>query len=55
MSRVSRKHQATLPVSVLKDAGLDEGDEVVIRAIGRWLHVALGKLPTDRYIPCIYN
>ena len=35
MSRVSRKHQVTLPVSVLKDAGLSAGDEVVIRAIGR--------------------
>jgi AbrB family looped-hinge helix DNA binding protein len=34
MSRVSRKHQVTLPVSVLKDAGLAAGDEVVIRAIG---------------------
>jgi AbrB family looped-hinge helix DNA binding protein len=35
MSRVSRKHQVTLPVSVLKDAGLAAGDEVVIRVIGR--------------------
>jgi bifunctional DNA-binding transcriptional regulator/antitoxin component of YhaV-PrlF toxin-antitoxin module len=34
MSNVSRKHQVTLPVSVLKDAGLAAGDEVVIRAIG---------------------
>ena len=35
MSRVSRKHQVTLPVSVLRDAGVSAGDEVVIRAVGR--------------------
>ena len=35
MSRVSSKHQVTLPVRVLKDAGLSAGDEVVIRAVGR--------------------
>ncbi len=35
MSRISRKHQVTLPISVLKDAGLAAGDEVVIRAVGR--------------------
>lgn len=34
MSKVSRKHQVTLPVRVLKDAGLAAGDEVVIRVIG---------------------
>jgi bifunctional DNA-binding transcriptional regulator/antitoxin component of YhaV-PrlF toxin-antitoxin module len=35
MSKVSRKHQVTLPVRVLKDAGVAAGDEVVIRATGR--------------------
>jgi AbrB family looped-hinge helix DNA binding protein len=35
MSKVSSKHQITLPVRVLKDAGLSAGDEVVIRAVGR--------------------
>ncbi|MBV9464684.1 MAG: AbrB/MazE/SpoVT family DNA-binding domain-containing protein [Solirubrobacterales bacterium] len=35
MSKVSSKHQVTLPVRVLKDAGLSAGDEVVIRAVGR--------------------
>ncbi len=35
MSKVSSKHQVTLPVRVLEDAGLKAGDEVVIRVIGR--------------------
>jgi bifunctional DNA-binding transcriptional regulator/antitoxin component of YhaV-PrlF toxin-antitoxin module len=35
MSKVSRKHQVTLPVAVLKEAGLTAGDEVLIRAVGR--------------------
>jgi bifunctional DNA-binding transcriptional regulator/antitoxin component of YhaV-PrlF toxin-antitoxin module len=35
MSKVSSKHQVTLAVSVLRDAGLTAGDEVVIRAVGR--------------------
>jgi AbrB family looped-hinge helix DNA binding protein len=34
MSRVSSKHQVTLPASVLRDAGLAAGDEVVIRVAG---------------------
>lgn len=33
MSKVSRKHQVTLPVRVLRDAGVAAGDEVVIRAV----------------------
>ncbi len=37
MSRVSRKHQVTIPVRVLREAGLAAGDEVVIRASGRGL------------------
>lgn len=34
MSRVSSKHQVTIPVRVLEEAGLRAGDEVVIRARG---------------------
>jgi bifunctional DNA-binding transcriptional regulator/antitoxin component of YhaV-PrlF toxin-antitoxin module len=34
MSRVSGKHQVTIPVRVLREAGLAAGDEVVIRASG---------------------
>jgi bifunctional DNA-binding transcriptional regulator/antitoxin component of YhaV-PrlF toxin-antitoxin module len=34
MSKVSRKHQVTIPVQVLRDAGLSAGDDVVIRAAG---------------------
>lgn len=32
MSRVSSKRQVTIPARVLREAGLDAGDEVVIRA-----------------------
>lgn len=50
MSRVSRKHQVTLPVSVLKDAGLAAGDEVVIRAVGRGrIEVERAEDVIDRY------
>jgi bifunctional DNA-binding transcriptional regulator/antitoxin component of YhaV-PrlF toxin-antitoxin module len=35
MSRVSGKHQVTIPVQVLREAGLAAGDEVVIRASGQ--------------------
>jgi AbrB family looped-hinge helix DNA binding protein len=34
MSKVSSKNQVTIPVSVLRDAGLAAGDDVVIRAAG---------------------
>jgi AbrB family looped-hinge helix DNA binding protein len=34
MSRVSRKHQVTIPVKVLREAGLMAGDDVVVRAAG---------------------
>jgi bifunctional DNA-binding transcriptional regulator/antitoxin component of YhaV-PrlF toxin-antitoxin module len=33
MSKVSSKHQVTIPVRVLREAGLDAGDEVIIRAL----------------------
>lgn len=35
MSRVSSKNQVTIPVRVLRDAGLTAGDEVVVRASGQ--------------------
>jgi AbrB family looped-hinge helix DNA binding protein len=34
MSKVSRKHQVTIPVKVLREAGLAAGDDVVVRAAG---------------------
>jgi len=33
-TRVSRKHQATLPVDALRQAGLKPGDELVVEAAG---------------------
>jgi AbrB family looped-hinge helix DNA binding protein len=50
MSKVSSKHQVTLPVRVLKDAGLAPGDEVVIRAVGRGrIEVERAEDAIDRY------
>lgn len=34
MSKLSSKHQVTIPVRVLREAGLAAGDDVVIRASG---------------------
>ena len=34
-TRISAKHQATLPVQALKEAGLGPGDEVRVVAVGR--------------------
>ena len=34
-TRISAKHQATLPVQALKEAGLEPGDEVRVVAAGR--------------------
>jgi len=34
MSSVSRKNQVTIPIRVLREAGLAAGDDVVIRAAG---------------------
>ena len=42
MSRGSRKHQVTIPVRVLREAGLAAGDEVVVRAAGE------GRLEIER-------
>lgn len=35
MSVISRKNQVTIPVEVLREAGLEPGDDVVILAAGR--------------------
>jgi len=34
MSAVSRKHQVTIPVDVMREAGLEPGDDVRIRTVG---------------------
>lgn len=34
MSKVSSKNQVTIPVAVLREAGLAAGDDVIIRAAG---------------------
>lgn len=50
MSKVSSKHQVTLPVRVLQDAGLEAGDEVVIRVVGRGrIEVERAEDVVDRY------
>lgn len=50
MSRVSSKHQVTLPVRVLEDAGLGAGDEVIIRVVGRGrIEVERAEDVIDRY------
>ena len=33
-TRISRKHQATLPVDALRKAGLKAGDELMVEAAG---------------------
>lgn len=35
MSKLSSKHQVTIPVRVLREAGLAAGDEIVIRSSGQ--------------------
>jgi bifunctional DNA-binding transcriptional regulator/antitoxin component of YhaV-PrlF toxin-antitoxin module len=61
MSRVSAKHQVTIPVRVLREAGLRAGDEVVIRASGHGrleieradelVHRYAGSVPAGTYPP----
>lgn len=65
MSKVSSKHQVTLPVRILQDAGLEAGDEVVIRVVGRGrieveraedvIDRYAGSLPTGTYPPGYLN
>lgn len=55
MSRISSKNQVTIPVDVLRDAGLKPGDDVRIRPLGRgrleierpsnWVERWAGRLP----------
>lgn len=33
-TRISRKHQATIPVDALRRAGLKPGDELIVQAAG---------------------
>jgi AbrB family looped-hinge helix DNA binding protein len=50
VSKVSSKHQVTLPVRVLEDAGLEAGDEVLIRVVGRGrIEVERAQDVIDRY------
>lgn len=61
MPRLSRKNQVTIPVDVLRDAGLEPGDEVRVRAAGRgrieverWTDLVdqlAGSLPAGTYPP----
>lgn len=34
MTRLTRKNQVTVPVAVLREVGIDPGDELVVRAAG---------------------
>jgi bifunctional DNA-binding transcriptional regulator/antitoxin component of YhaV-PrlF toxin-antitoxin module len=50
MSRVSSKHQVTIPVHVLRQAGLAAGDDIVIRASGKGrIEVERAQDLVDRY------
>jgi bifunctional DNA-binding transcriptional regulator/antitoxin component of YhaV-PrlF toxin-antitoxin module len=35
MAKLSRKNQVTIPVKVLREAGLEQGDVLVVRSVGR--------------------
>ncbi len=35
MAKISSKNQITIPVEVMREAGLDAGDELRVRAVGR--------------------
>ncbi len=54
MSKLSSKHQVTIPVGVLREAGLAAGDEVVIRvsAPGR-IELERADDLADRYAGCL--
>jgi bifunctional DNA-binding transcriptional regulator/antitoxin component of YhaV-PrlF toxin-antitoxin module len=61
MPRLSRKNQITIPVDVLREAGLEPGDELRVRAGGRgrveverWSDLVdqlAGSLPAGTYPP----
>jgi bifunctional DNA-binding transcriptional regulator/antitoxin component of YhaV-PrlF toxin-antitoxin module len=48
MSKVSRKHQITTPVRVLRAAGIASGDDVIVRADDLVSRYA-GSLPPGTY------
>lgn len=43
MPKLSRKNQITIPVDVLREAGLEAGDELRVRAVGR------GRIEVERW------
>ncbi len=43
MPRLSRKNQVTIPVKVLREAGLEAGDVVLVRAAGE------GRIEVERF------
>ena len=59
MSKLSSKHQVTIPVRILREAGLAAGDELVIRSSGQGrieieraddlVHRYAGSLPAGTY------
>jgi bifunctional DNA-binding transcriptional regulator/antitoxin component of YhaV-PrlF toxin-antitoxin module len=61
MSRLSSKNQVTIPVDVLREAGLEPGEELVVRAKGRgrveierpgsWVDDVAGCMPAGVYYP----
>jgi bifunctional DNA-binding transcriptional regulator/antitoxin component of YhaV-PrlF toxin-antitoxin module len=65
MTRLSSKNQVTIPVDVLREAGLSAGDQILVRATGpgrvelervgdliaRWA----GSLPPNTYPPGYLN
>jgi bifunctional DNA-binding transcriptional regulator/antitoxin component of YhaV-PrlF toxin-antitoxin module len=61
MSRLSSKNQLTIPVDVLRQAGLKAGDELMVRAEGRgriaveeagsWIDHWAGSMPPGTYPP----
>jgi len=61
MSRISSKNQITIPVDVLREAGLKPGDDVDVRAAGHgrleverprdWVQKWAGALPRGTYPP----
>ena len=43
MPKISSKNQVTIPVEVLRDAGLESGDEVRLRVVGK------GRVEVERF------
>jgi len=43
MPSISRKNQITIPVDVLREAGLEAGDEMRIRVVGK------GRIEVERF------